>query len=333
MAGNRMRALFEEAERREPERLENSLRSRQDAAMTTVSTFDDANLPNDDRLRSKLLSVAYRMLGSVADAEDVVQDAFLRLHEADGVEHAEAWLVKVTTHLCLDRLRQLKRRAEYHGPWLPEPVSEQWPGAAADQVEMAESLSTAFLVLLETLSPTERAAYLLREIFHYEFAEIAPLINQSPVNVRQLTSRAKKRIASGERRFRTSRAQAETLSLRFFEACRGGNLATIESMLSEEAVFYSDGGGKIHAAPHPFTGTHRIAKLLSTVFRRLQEAGEVRVTRVNGEPGVVLIADGRVRTVYTILTDGERIAELYAVLNPDKLRHWQEWLDRHPTAS
>ena len=157
-----------------------------------------------EQLRPKLLGLAYRMLGSAADAEDAVQDAYLRFQQADaaaeGIASPDAWLVKATTRLCIDRLRQAKRREAYVGPWLPEPVAETWPGAGQDRLELAESLSMAFLVLLESLSPAERAAYLLREVFNYEFDEIATLLHKTPVNVRQITARAKKRLAQKERR-------------------------------------------------------------------------------------------------------------------------------------
>jgi RNA polymerase sigma-70 factor (ECF subfamily) len=275
-----------------------------------------------ERLRPKLLAVAYRMLGSAADAEDAVQDAFLRYQgHVAGVASPEAWLVRTTTRLCIDRLRS-SRREEYVGQWLPEPVPDAWEGAGADRLELAESLSMAFLVLLETLSPAERAAYLLREVFGHEFGEIAGLLETSPVNARQLVSRAGKRLAEGRRRFRPDAARADELAGRFFAACQSGNMAAIESMLSADVALYADGGGKAFASPRPVVGVRRVARLLSVVFRKLRNAGEVALTTVNGRPGAMFTVGDRPVEILTFADDGERIDSLYVVLNPDKLRRW-----------
>jgi RNA polymerase sigma-70 factor, ECF subfamily len=274
--------------------------------------------------RPRLLGVAYRMLGTVADAEDAVQDAYLRFQQAENVVNAEAWLVKTTTRLCIDRLRQAKRRHEYHGPWLPEPVSDSWDGAARNTEHLAESLSMAFLVLLETLSPAERAAYLLREVLGYEFDEIARLLDTTPVNTRQLTARARKRLEAGDRRFHPAEKEADELADRFFAACQSGDLANIEAFLAKEVVLYSDGGGKVHAAPQPVEGQARVAKLLSVVFRKLQQAAELAFTTVNGEPGVVVTIDGRVVQILTFAARNGIVDSLFVVLNPDKLRHWPQ---------
>jgi RNA polymerase sigma-70 factor (ECF subfamily) len=276
-----------------------------------------------ERLRPRLLALAYRMLGSAADAEDAVQDAYLRYQQASDVHAADAWLVKATTRLCIDRLRQAKRREAYIGPWLPEPVAETWAGAASDRLEMAESLSMAFLVLLETLSPAERAAYLLREVFGYEFDEIAALIDKTPVNVRQIVARARKHVENNDRRFRTTTEQAEALASRFFEACRSGDVDAIESMLAPGAVLYSDGGGKAHAAPRPLTNPRQIAKLLSVVFpKAAAHRFDIVRTRVNGRPGAVFSAGGRTVEVFTFDVVQGRVGTLYVVLNPDKLGRW-----------
>jgi RNA polymerase sigma-70 factor (ECF subfamily) len=195
--------------------------SKEDYTMSESSTLEA------ERLRPKLLAVAYRMLGTVADSEDAVQDAYLRYYQhAADVESPEGWLVRATIRLCIDRLRSA-RREEYVGQWLPEPVSDAWPGARADRAELAESLSTAFLVLLETLSPAERAAYLLREVFGYEFDEIAEVLDKTPVNVRQIASRAKQRLGTRERRFDPPPGAADDLAARFFAACRSGDVGAI----------------------------------------------------------------------------------------------------------
>ncbi len=289
------------------------------------STVSDDNNYEDEGMRPKLLALAYRMLGSIADAEDAVQDAYLRLQQTEGVRSSEAWLVKTTTRLCIDRLREAKRkRSRYVGPWLPEPISESWGGAAPDRLELAESLSMAFLVLLESLSPAERAAYLLREVFDYEFEEIGTLLNKSAVNVRQITARAKKRLGRREPRFRPRAGQADDLADQFFNACRSGDLESIEAMLAEESVYYSDGGGNTPAAPKPLIGRHRIANLLSVVFRKRQRYCEIARTLVNGKPGVVFTAEGKVLQVLTFDTEDGRIGNLYSVLNPDKLQRWPQ---------
>ncbi len=277
-----------------------------------------------EQLRPKLLAVAYRMLGTVADAEDAVQDAYLRYHEhAAGVGNPEAWLVKTTTRLCIDRLRKA-RREEYVGPWLPEPVPATWAGAAVDNLELAESLSMAFLVLLETLTPTERAAYLLREVFGYEFEEIAELLGKTPVNARQIAARAKKRLVTGERRFNPGAGRADELAGRFFAACRSGDVHAIEAMLAADVVLYADGGGKAFAARRPVSGVRKVANLLAVVFRKLQQVGDVTPTMVNGRPGVVLTVGGTVVEVATVAPDanGRAVGTVYIVLNPDKLGRW-----------
>jgi RNA polymerase sigma-70 factor (ECF subfamily) len=283
--------------------------------------------PDIEQLRPRLLAVAYRMLGGAADAEDAVQDAFLRFHQqAEGtVESPEAWLVKTTTRLCIDRLRR-SRREDYVGPWLPEPVPETWPGAAADRVELAESLSMAFLVLLESLSPVERAAYLLREVFGYEYDEIGDLLDKTPANVRQITARARKRLEVREPRFAADDRAAEELAGRFFAACQSGDVRAIEAMLAEGVVVYSDGGGKAFAARKPITGTGRVANLLEVVFRKLRRYGSLAVTRVNGRPGVVFTLGGRAFEVMTIVPDAAAgsVGRVYIVLNPDKLRLWSD---------
>ena len=277
-----------------------------------------------ERLRPKLLAVAYRMLGTVADAEDAVQDAYLRFHQHAGeVENPEAWLVKATTRLCIDRLRKA-RREEYVGPWLPEPVPEAWPGAAADNLELAESLSMAFLVLLETLTPAERAAYLLREVFGYEYDEIAGVLGKTPENARQIAARAKKRLDTGERRFAPEAGRADELAGRFFAACRSGDVKAVEAMLAADVVLYSDGGGKAFAARRPVTGVGKVANLLAVVFRKLRGVGDLTPTTVNGRPGVVCTVGGNVVEVLTVAPDagGGAVGTVYVVLNPEKLRRW-----------
>jgi RNA polymerase sigma-70 factor, ECF subfamily len=273
-------------------------------------------------MRPRLLALAYRMLGSVADAEDAVQDAYLRLQQVAEVGSPDAWLVKATTRLCIDRLRLARRRKEYVGPWLPEPTTEGWDGAMIDRPELAESLSMAFLVLLETLSPAERAAYLLREVFDYEFEEIAALLDKTPVNVRQIAARARKRLGERERRFVPTTGEADDLANRFFDACRSGDIDAIESLLTPEVIYYSDGGGKAHAAPNPIIGPRKIANLLAVVHWKRGKYCDVSMSTVNGQPGVVFSEAGKVIQITTFASEQGRVTTLYTVLNPDKLRRW-----------
>ncbi|HTN74808.1 MAG TPA: RNA polymerase sigma-70 factor [Pirellulaceae bacterium] len=294
------------------------------------SSDEPTSEPAAAALRSRLMALAYRMLGTVADAEDAVQDAYLRFQQADNIAAPDAWLVKTTTRLCIDRLRQTKRRAQYIGPWLPEPIAASWGGVARDQLELGESLSVAFLLLLETLSPAERAAYLLREVFAYDFEEIATLLEKSAVNVRQITARAKKRLNQPERRFETDTQQAYELAQRFFAACQAGDIHAIEALLAQDVVFYSDGGGKTRAAPQPIRGAYRIAHLFAVVFRRRAQTGELQFTTVNGQPGVVFSAAGRALQVLTLSTKDGRIQAFYGVLNPDKLQRWPALITKPP---
>jgi len=271
-----------------------------------------------DYLRPRMMSVAYRMLGSVVDAEDAVQDAFLRLHTAEHVASPEGFLVKTTTSRCIDRLRACRHRKDYIGPWVPEPIdttSGETDGA------MAQSLTQAFLLMLERLSPEERAAFLLRTVFDYEYAEIAEVIGKSETNIRQIVSRAKSRLKVDSVRFRPARDKADQLAERFIAACRAGDVTLIEEMLTEDAEVRSDGGGKVSAARVVISGRNRAARFLAGVLNRKRRDLEMRVTKVNGEPGVVFISDGAVSFVVSLrIEDGVRA--VYITSNPDKLSRW-----------
>ncbi len=272
------------------------------------------------RLRPRMMSVAYRMLGSVTDAEDAVQDAFVRLQTAGDISSPEGFLIRTTTRLCIDRLRQARRRERYVGQWLPEPVSEIRDGEA--NVELAESLAMAFLVMLEILTPDERAAYLLREVFGYGYDEIGELLDKTPDNVRQITARARKRLDLKERRFATPSAEADELAARFIAACRSGKVSEIESMLAGDAVLQADGGGKAHAARQPVAGAQKIANLLAVVFCKRMKDCELSLRAVNGQLGVVFTREGRAVQVYAFASEAKAITRVFIVLNPDKLSRW-----------
>src|SRR5262245_2700610 len=271
---------------------------------------DDVNA-----LRPRMMSVAYRMLGSVADAEDAVQDAFVRYQTAGGVSSPEGFLIRTTTRLCIDRLRA-RRRWEYVGPWVPEPVETSGRDSA-----LAESLTQAFLLLLERLKPDERAAFLLRTVFDYEYAEIAEVVGKSEVHVRQIVSRAKRRLGRDESRFHPSPREAGELAERFVAACRAGDVKRIEGMFTEDVEVHSDGGGKVGAARVVVRGRDRASRFLAGVFSKKRADCEMHATAVNGEPGVVFTSGGAVVQIVALRIEGG-VRAVYLTNNPDKLARW-----------
>lgn len=267
--------------------------------------------------RARMMSVAYRMLGSVTDAEDAVQDAFVRYHTAGGVSSPEGFLVRTTTRICIDRLRE-RRRKEYVGPWVPEPVATR---AEKRSDVLAESLTQAFLLLLERLTPDERAAFLLRTVFDYEYAEIAEVVGKSEEAVRQLVSRARGRLGlDGDRRFPAVPARADELAERFMAACQTGDVKAVEALLAEDAEIHSDGGGKVSAARVVIRGRDKAARFLTGVFRKrwFQDVG---VATVNGEPGLVFRSGDAVAAVLSLRIEGD-LRAVYIAVNPDKLSRW-----------
>jgi RNA polymerase sigma-70 factor (ECF subfamily) len=273
-------------------------------------------------LRPYLFAIAYRMLGSVADAEDVVQDAFLRYHEAHAqAESPKAYLATVTTRLAIDRLRSARARREvYPGEWLPEPLVDD---QAVRHAETADSLSLAFLHLLEKLSPVERAVFLLREVFDYPYDEVARIVGRSPENCRQILVRAHRHVDEGRRRFDVSREERDEVARRFLAAWEEGDTGALVDLLAADATVYGDGGGKAPAVPVPLVGAERVAKALVGWGRQARERGLVhRPALVNGGPGLVFYEpDGRALWVAALdVADGVVVA-VRSVLNPDKLTH------------
>jgi RNA polymerase sigma-70 factor (ECF subfamily) len=274
-------------------------------------------------LRRHGFGVAYRMLGTVADAEDVVQEALLRLaRQEPPPDEPAAWMTTVTTRLAIDHLRLARvRRETYPGPWLPAPLVED-PGAP---VERAETLSQAFLVLLEQLTPVERAAFLLRDVFDYDYAAIAEIVGKREANARQLVTRARKRIDDGRPRFDADAAARRALLERFLAAAEDGDLAGLEALLAEDAVLYSDGGGKVVAARLPIHGAAKVARFMAgtTRLRRRRGAFALELVSVNGQPGRVLRGpEGpAIWDVLSIDVVAGRVAAVWIVRNPDKLTH------------
>lgn len=275
-----------------------------------------------ERERPRLKRLAYRMLGSVAEAEDVVQDAWLRLSAGDrgGVEDLDAWLTRVVSRLALDRLRSAQSRREtYVGAWLPEPWIEP-ADAPIDPVERAEDVTIAFLLALERLSPLERAVFLLREAFDEDYGAVALALGRSEASVRQLAARARAHMQAGRPRYAADPAQAERLSAAFFQAAASGDVLALTALLADDVVFVSDGGGRRLAALNAVHGRERVSRLLEGLARKFRPSpSAVRPVRINGLPGVwVEDAEGGQAWALEIDAAGE-ITAIYGVLNPEKL--------------
>jgi RNA polymerase sigma-70 factor (ECF subfamily) len=279
-------------------------------------------------LRPLLFSIAYRMIGSVSEAEDIVQESFLRIHraEAEGtrIESPKAYLSAVTTRLSIDHLKSARvRREQYVGQWLPEPLLTDPAPAVADHAETADSLSMAFLVLLESLTPVERAVFLLREVFDYGYGEIARIVERAEDNCRQLYVRARRHVDEGRPRFEASRQQRDELARRFFAAAEQGNTEALVEMLAADAVVYGDGGGKAPSWPKPIYGRERVARLIAGAVTQAKELGaSLQPIEVNGQPGVMFAdEDGRIAVVMSVdISDGV-VQTIRSVINPDKLAH------------
>jgi RNA polymerase sigma-70 factor (TIGR02957 family) len=280
-------------------------------------------------LRPGAFAIAYRMLGSVSEAEDVVQEAFLRLHrrlrKGERLESPRAYLSTMVTRLCIDQLRSARaRRERYVGEWLPEPLLAGDDADPARHAEVADSLSLAFLVLLESLTPEQRAAFLLREVFDYPYEEIARIVGKSEDNARQLVTRARRHVQEGRPRFEASRERREALARRFFAAAADGELEALEELLAHDVVLHGDGGGKAPALAHPVHGRAKVARTLLAWFRAAARIGGVtlRSAEVNGQPGALLLdPEGRLVTVLAVDVADGQVQAIRSIVNPDKLRH------------
>jgi RNA polymerase sigma-70 factor (ECF subfamily) len=272
--------------------------------------------------RALLFSLAYRMLGSVQDAEDMVQDAFVRWSQVspDAVDSPKDYLCATVTRLCIDHLRSARvRREAYVGVWLPEPlVTDEGPDPS-DALMMDESLSTAFLFLLESLSPVERAVLLLRDVFAYEYSEVARMVGKTEANCRQIARRARQRLAEKRPRFDVAPAQVESLTNRFVAACAGGDLDGLLGLLADDVTLWSDGGGRARAAINPIHGADDVARFMVGVTRKYGPALRVSIMPVNGRPSIVRYIDDCLQGVVSLdIADG-RIQQVFMMLNPDKL--------------
>ncbi|MSP14390.1 MAG: RNA polymerase sigma-70 factor [Chloroflexi bacterium] len=277
-----------------------------------------------DAYRPLLFSIAYRMLGSVMDAEDMVQETFLRWQAAQDEEviSLKAYLITIVTRLCIDRLRsaQVKREA-YVGPWLPEPLLAEPAPEAVEALDLSESLSMAFLMLLEHLSPTERAVFLLREVFEYEYGEISAIVGKSEANCRQMVRRAHQHLTSHRPRYSASPEQQQRLLVQFMQAATGGDMAEFVSLLSNDITLWSDGGGKVNVALNPICGADRVARFLLGLVKKLPPDFVPRLVWINGQPGFIGYLAGEPNTALTLDISGDHIQGIHIIVNPEKLRH------------
>jgi RNA polymerase sigma-70 factor (ECF subfamily) len=272
--------------------------------------------------RQRLFGVAYRMLGTRADAEDILQEAYLRWHgvAADDLRSPESWLVTTVTRLCIDHLRVARTSREtYIGPWLPEPLIGDASPPADSQAELASSLSVAFLVLLERLAPEERAAFLLHEVFESNYTEIAQVLGKSEVACRAILSRARRRVREQRPRVEVNDAAHKALLDRFVQAVTTHDKSALLALLAIEASWMSDGGGKAKAARRIIRGRERVARFVLAVLGRHTNEFVFTPIRINNEAGLAIEVGGRVFSVISIRTDGRQILDVFTVLNPDKL--------------
>ncbi len=292
---------------------------------SAMATTAEADARTFEEQRPLLFGVAYRMLGSAAEAEDIVQDAYLRYqavprHE---IRNERSFLVTIVSRLCLDHLKSARvQREQYMGPWLPEPIltnEADWRIAPEGLIDLRESVSMAFMVMLETLAPVERAVLLLHDVFDYSHAEVAPIVGKSEPACRQVLKRARERIAGRKRRHAPAEEDQQRLLTEFLAAATTGNVTALVEALTEEAIAYSDGGGKVAAAINPVYGADRVARL-SLALPRKEGADRIEVLELNGQPAVVTWLGHRLTNAVSLCFDGDRVAAVYVQRNPDKLR-------------
>lgn len=273
-----------------------------------------------EQLRPYLFSIAYRMMGSVSEAEDIVQEAFLRWQRApQDVSSPKAFLSKVVTRLCLDELGSARaRRESYVGPWLPEPLLGEIPDVS-EGAERVESLSIAFLVVLESLSPLERAVFLLRDVFDYDYAEIADFVDRSEDACRQIAHRAKQHLAARRPRFATTREQRDEITSRFLQACAMGDLESLRELLSHDITLWSDGGGKVRAARRPIHGQDKVARFVLGILKKAPADATTQIVPVNGQAGVLVYDEDGLASLLTLDVGEGAVQGIHIIANPDKL--------------
>ncbi len=292
-----------------------------------MSTAAESELLDD--LRPRAFAIAYRMLGTVSEAEDIVQEALLRIHEAiergEEISSPRAYVATIVTRLAIDELRSARARREtYVGEWLPEPVADSPADDPAESAELADSLSLAFLVVLESLTPEQRAAFLLHDVFDYGYGEVADIVGTSEQNARQLASRGRRQIQEGRPRFDSSPEERERLANGFLAAAQDGDFESLESLLAEDVELHGDGGGLAPAIKHPVFGRAKVAQMFRNWWSLVERMGgiEIRPAQVNGQPGAEYLDDGgRLIGVLAFDVSGGRIQAIRSIVNPEKLGH------------
>lgn len=289
-----------------------------------------SELSSFDNYRPYLFAIAYRMLGSVMDAEDMVQEAFLRWQKTshESVTSPKSFLATIVTRLCLDYLKSARvQREAYIGPWLPEPLPQDTAvggesfATSEGAILLSDSISIAFLVLLENLSPTERAVFLLHDVFDYGYRDIAQMVQKSEAACRQLVRRARQHLHANRPRYSASPEESDQLTAEFFQACVGGDMEKLLLLLAEDVVEWSDGGGKVHAARKPIIGQEKVSRFMLGIARQMPPNAEVKFAYFNGQPGAVVYVDGRPFAIAILDIVDQQIKNIYNVINPDKLRH------------
>jgi RNA polymerase sigma-70 factor, ECF subfamily len=272
--------------------------------------------------RPLMFSIAYRMLGSVMDAEDMVQESYLRFEQAvqSEVQSPKSFLATIITRLCIDHLRLAHvQRESYVGPWLPEPL-QTGPGSGfIEHASLSDSLSIAFLVLLESLSPVERAVFLLREVFDYDYDQVARIVEKSEANCRQIVHRAQQHITSRRPRFAVSREQRDRLLSQFIQTCQEGDMDGFVALLADDIIMVSDGGGKTAAALKPIYGATKVGRYIFGILTKMPANFVVTVVEINGQPALIGHIDHQIYNVLTMDITGDRITGIQNILNPDKL--------------
>jgi RNA polymerase sigma-70 factor, ECF subfamily len=284
-----------------------------------ISESKVAMIETFESYRPLLFSIAYRMLGSVMEAEDMVQETYLRYVAVspENIRNLKSFLTTIVTRLCLDHLKSAKAQREtYIGPWLPEPLLTDKAPLVGD----VESISMAFLVLLESLTPVERAVFLLREVFEYDYSEIASILSKEEAACRQSFHRAKQHIAAHRPRFKTSPDEQHRVLSKFLQACAEGEVQSFVSLLAQDVTWWSDGGGKTRAAIRPVHGREAVARLLAGLIKQIPQNLSMEIAEVNGGVGLILRIDGASYATLTFDTDGEHICAIRFILNPDKLQ-------------
>ena len=275
--------------------------------------------------RPLLFGIAYRMLGSVAEAEDITQELWLRWRQQDeaAIQSPKAWLVSAATRLCIDQLRSARKgRVDYYGVWLPEPLLPTTAGDPGQTAEMSDSLTMAFMLMLESLGPVERAVFLLREVFDYDYTEIAATVGKSEANCRQIVRRAKVQLQASPRPAPAPPTeQARRLVEKFLAATASGEVRDVLALLAEDSTVFSDGGGRVKAAGRPILGADRVSRFLLGIWPHFVVEMERRFVDISGCPGLLMGLDGQVHYAFSFELAGDRVRNIYIICNPDKLRH------------